>query len=477
MKTLIVNPPAEEGFERSGRWPSKSTGGACQEPLFLAYAAAVLEKNNLDVELIDCRPDYIDVNQLSEKITKEVGLVVIQTSTPSIDLDLKTALILKEKNENMQIALVGPHPTVMDIQILNEYPYVDLVMRGEYDYTVLDVALAIERKQDFREIKGITFRNKDGVIRNENRDYIRNLDELPFPARHFLPVDKYFEPLFIGKPTLRLISSRGCPFYCTFCMWPQLIYGRFFRARDPIKVVDEIEHLKQKYKIKEYYFDDDTFTINPERVAKICDEIIRRKINLPFDCLGRVDTVSPEMLKKMASAGCQIIRYGVESASPKILENIRKRINVEQIKFAFKAAKEAGIKTHATIMFGLPGETRETIKETINFVLKLDPDYAQFPVAIPYPGTEFYNLVKEKGWLKSDNWADYNGERAVVEYPDLKREEIEKASKAAYRNFYLRPKYILKKTKEAKSIGEYIQLFKGGVNLLKNINLNEKKIK
>lgn len=468
MKTLIINPPAERGFERSGRWPSKSPGGACQEPLFLAYTAAVLEKNNLDVELIDCRPDYISLNQLSEKITKDIGLVVIQTSTPSINLDLETARILKEKNDQIKIALVGPHPTALDIQILNEHSYIDLVLRGEYDYTVRDIALALENNRDFREIKGITYRNKDEVIRNKDREYIKDLDELPFPARHFLPTDKYFEPLFVGKPTLRLITSRGCPFRCTFCMWPQLMYGRFFRAREPNKVVDEIEYLKQKYKIKEYYFDDDTFTINPERVTKICDEIIRRKINLPFDCLGRVDTVSLNLLRKMAEAGCRIIRYGVESANPEILKNINKQITVDQIKFAFQETRKAGIKTHATIMFGLPGETKETIKETINFVLELNPDYAQFPVAVPYPGTEFYNLVKKRGWLISNNWEDYNGDCAVVEYPSLTKEEIETASRTAYKKFYLRPKYILKKIKEAKSIGEWGQLIKSGFNLLKN---------
>lgn len=469
MKTLIINPPAEKDFERSGRWPSRSTGGACQEPLFLAYAAAVLEKNNLEVELIDCRPNYITLEELKEKITDDVGLIILQTSTPSIYLDLKTAGILKELNENIKIGLVGTHPTVFDYQILKENKYIDLILRGEYDYAIKDVAWAIKNNENFREIKGITYREGVNVIKNEDREYIKNLDELPLPARHFLPIEKYFEPLFIGKPALRLISSRGCPFTCTFCLWPQLMYGRFFRARDPMKVVDEIELLKNEYKIKEYYFDDDTFTIDPERIEKICNEIIKRKINLPFQCLGRVNTVIPEMLKKMAEAGCRIIRYGVESSSPVILKNIRKQITPEQIKFAFKKTKDAGIKTHATIMFGLPGETKETVEETIKFVLELDPDYAQFPVAIPYPGTEFYNLVKERGWLKSDNWTDYNGDSAVVGYPDLSREEITKASLQAYKKFYFRPKYILRQLKETRSIKDYLELFKKGFNLLKKL--------
>jgi len=469
MKTLIINPPAERGFERSGRWPSKSTGGACQEPLFLAYAAAVLEKNNLEVELIDCRPDYIDIEQLKEKVNKDTGLIVLQTSTPSINLDLETARILKEKNNQAKIALAGPHATALDKQLLAENAHVDIILRGEYDYTIYDIAFNIKNNNDFEKIKGITYRKEDKIIRNEDREHIPNLDELPFPARHFLPVNKYFEPLFVGTPTLRLISSRGCPFSCTFCLWPQLMYGRFFRARNPIKVVDEIEFLKKEYKIKEYYFDDDTFTVDPGRVIAICDEIIKRKINLPFECLARVNTVSPELLKKMAEAGCRIIRYGVESANTAILKNVNKKITVEQIISAFRETKKAGIKTHATIMFGLPGETKETIKETIKFVLKLNPDYAQFPVAIPYPGTEFYNFLKEKGWLASDNWEDYNSGCALVEYPGLTKKEIEEASKIAYKKFYLRPTYIFRKIKEIKSPGELVQLFKSGFNLLRNI--------
>ncbi len=469
MKTLIINPPTEKGFERSGRWPSHSSGGACQEPLFLAYAAAVLEKAGLEVELIDCRPDYITLEKLSEKITKEIGLAIIQTSTPSIDLDLETAKALKKKNSNLKIALVGPHPTVFDKEILNQYPDIDLILRGEYDYTVRDVAQALENDQNFKEIKGITYRDGRNIIRNEDREYIKDLDELPFPARHFLPVNKYFEPLFIGRPTLRLISSRGCPFRCTFCMWPQLMYGRFFRARDPIKVVDEIEHLKNEYHIKEYYFDDDTFTINPDRVAKICDEIIQRKINLPFDCLARVDTVTPQMLRKMKEAGCIIIRYGVESGSSKILENIRKGITVEQIKLAFKETKKAGIKTHATMIFGLPGETKETVKETIKFVLELDPDYAQFPIAIPYPGTEFYEQAKSRGWLKNSNWSDFDAScPSVLEYPDLKAEDISRAAKLASWKFYLRPGYIAKKVFQIRSFGEIPQLIKGAAHLVIN---------
>lgn len=470
MKTLIINPPTVHGFERSGRWPSKSTGGACQEPLFLAYAAAILEKENLDVELIDCRPTYISIKDLLKRITNDVGLIIIQTSTPSIDMDLETAKIIKEKFPNVKIVLVGSHPTVLDKEIMLANEHIDIIARGEYDYTIRDIAKNVQENKSLKSILGITFREQGNIMRTMDRPLIQNIDDLPFPARHFLPVEKYFEPLFIGRPTLRLISSRGCPFRCTYCLWPQVMYGRGFRGRDPKKVVDEIEYIKNKFKIKEYYFDDDTFTVNPERVKTICDEIVNRGINLPFDCLGRVDTINREMLESMKKAGCIIIRYGVESGNQGILDRCHKMITLDQMRKAFKLTHEIGIQTHATVMFGLPGETRETIKETIDFVLELEPDYVQFAIATPYPGTEFYKEAEKEGWLIAKKWTDFDPiHNSVIEYPNLSKKEIEEAVITAYKKFYLRSKYILKRVKNIKSIGQIGQFLKGGVNLLKNV--------
>ncbi|MFZ3060703.1 MAG: radical SAM protein [Candidatus Methanoperedens sp.] len=470
MKTFIINPPTDIGFERSGRWPSKSTGGAFQEPLFLAYAAAVLEKNKLDVELIDCRPNYIDINTLKKMITDNVGLIVLQTSTPSIESDIKTAEDLKQEFPEAKIALVGPHPTIFDQEILQSNAAIDYIARGEYDYTLKDLAFSIESNQDAMNIEGITLRKGTEIIRTKDRPLIQNLDELPFPARHFLPIEEYYEPLFIGKPTIRLISSRGCPFNCTFCLWPQTMYGRKVRTRSPKNVVDEIQYLFNEYKIKEYYFDDDTFTVSKKHVESICEEIKKRQIDIPFDCLGRVDMVSKEMLEKMADAGCITIRYGVESSSQDILNMANKKITIEQIKNAFEMTKKVGIQTHATVMFGLPGETKDTINKTIKFILELDPDYVQFAIATPYPGTEFYNLAKSKGWLIAKDWQEYDPiANSVVQYPDLDKTEIENAIHDAYKAFYFRTKYIIKRFRFAKSFSDYTQLLKGAYNLCKNI--------
>jgi len=470
MKTLIINPPVETGFERSGRWPSKSTGGGFQEPLFLAYAAAVLEKEGFPVELIDCRPYYLTIKDLEKKIDKRVGLIVLQTSTPSINLDLVTARTLKKKYPKIKIALVGPHVSVLDREILNENKYVDFILRGEYEYILRDLVKKLTQGKSYRSVKGLTYRSDGKIVRNQDASLIEDIDKLPNPARHFLPNEKYCEPLFIGRPTLRLITSRGCPYQCTFCLWPQVMYGRKIRYRRIDKVVKEIKKLKDEYKIVEFYFDDDTFTLDEKRVIRLCKEIIRSKINLPWDCLGRVNTVTTKMLYWMKKSGCIIIRYGVESGNQEILDRCKKGITLKDIKRAFKLTHKMGIKTHATVMFGLPGETRETVEKTIDFVLKINPSYVQFAIATPYPGTEYYNEAKKNGWIIAKDWSDYDPiGKSMIGYPMLSDKEINEAIDKAYKRFYLRPGYIMKKIVEARSVGEYGQLVRAGLSLFKKL--------
>jgi anaerobic magnesium-protoporphyrin IX monomethyl ester cyclase len=470
MKTLIINPPCKKGFERSGRWPSKSTGGAFQEPLFLAYAAAVLEKNRLEVELIDCRPAYISLEELNKKNTSDVGLIVIQTSTPSIEEDIYSTEFLKKQNPKIKTVLVGPHPTIYYAEILEKNQLIDIVALGEYDYTVLDIAKAVKENKSFENIEGIAFKKDGRVIRTKPREAISDLDEMPFPARHFLPVEKYYSPLFSARPSLRLISSRGCPFQCTFCSWPQTMYGRKVRLRMPEKVVDEIEEMIDKFGAKELYFDDDTFGAIPEHAISICNEILKRKIKIPWICMGRVDRINGEVLQKLSEAGCRVIKYGVESGSAEILKNIKKGITPEQIKKAFALTKKYRIQSYATVIFGLPGETQETIKETINFVNKIDPDFVQFSIATPYPGTEFFEQAQKNNWLTAKNWSDYDSiDKSVIEYPHLKKEEIEQAINTAYRKFYFRPKYLLSQLLKIRSLKQLKQNFKGAINLSKKL--------
>lgn len=470
MKTLIINPPCESGFDRSGRWPAKTTGGTFIEPLFLACTAAVLEKENLPVELIDCRPFYTSQEMLLKRIDDDVALIVLQTSTASINLDLDTAQKIKNHFPQIKIALVGSHVSVLDEKIMENNRQVDFIARGEYEYIIRDLAIGTNPKN----ILGLTFRENGKTVRNPNRPFIENLDELPFPARHFLPMDAYWEPIFKSKHTFRMMGSRGCPYLCTFCLWTQTMYGRRLRLRSPQKIVDEIEHLIKVYQAKEIYFDDDTFTVIPEHVIGICDEILKRKIKIPWSCLGRVDTINEEILKKMKTAGCYLIRLGVESSSQEILNRAKKGITIEQIVKAFEMTRRAGIESHASYTLGLPGETKESLEKTIEFAAKLNSDYAQFGIATPYPGTEFYQEAEKNGWLKAKDWTDFEAsENSVLEYPDLKARDIIDAHQKAYRRFYLRPTYVFKKAVRVKSPAELYQLIKGAVNLIAKSYFNK----
>ena len=463
MKTLIINPPCEYGLDRNGRWPAKVVGGTIVEPLFLAYATAVLEKQGMEVELIDCPPLFVTRQDLLNRINKNIGLVAMQVAIPTFLQDIETAKQIKEKFPNIKIVLLGPHATATDKEILEKNQCVDFIARGEYDYTVADMAKCILEKRNPQNVLGISFIKDSRFFRSDSRPLIENLDELPFPARHFLPMEKYFEPVFKSKKTYRVFGSRGCPFSCIFCLWPQTMFGRKIRLRKPEKIVDEIEYLMKNYGAKGIYFEDDTFTVNPSYVFWVCQEILKRKIKIKWSCLGRVDCVSEEMLKKMKGAGCVTIRYGVESSSQEILDRSNKKIKVSQIIKAFEITKKAGIENYADYAFGLPGETKETMKNTIDFAIKLDSDFAQFSVMVPYPGTELFEIAKKNNWLKTDDNNNF-----ILDYPHLKAEEIACYSKKAYRKFYFRPKYIFKKGISIKSFSEIPQLIKGGLNIMVN---------
>jgi len=450
-KILFINPPTPTGtcakyFARSAdRWPHTEKGKLLIYPIFMAYAAAVLEEKGFSVKVIDAVAEELQPNELISNSSKiDPDLVIMETSTPSIKSDLNTAKLLKARL-GMPIVFIGPHATVFATEILQEHPYVDMIARGEYDFTLSEVAESVERGADLHHVQGITYRNDSKVIKNPDRNLIQNLDELPYPARHLIPPNRYVMAHFTFTPFLLMISSRGCPYRCTFCLWPKTMYGYKFRARSPEKVVDEMEYLINEFRAREIYFHDDTFTLGKKRVLEICREVNKRKLDISWSCLGRVDNCDKELLSEMTKAGCVKILFGVESGSQEILNKCKKGITIEQVKNTFHLTKNAGIKTHATFMFGLPGETRETVRKTIEFAKELDPDTIQFSIAIPYPGTEFYEQVKADGTLISNDFSDFDGSSgSVVEYEDIRRTEFVDIRTKAIIEYYTRPKILSK---------------------------------
>ena len=472
MKVLLANLPWEEGFNRFSRWSSKSVSGTYSEPLLLAYATAVLERDtNVEVKLGDFLAEGGGWDGFEKYVQiQRPDLIIIETSTPSFDNDKKIFDIVKRYGSKLM--MVGTHPSVFPKELLEKYP-VDVVAIGEFDYTVRDV---VNNLDNLEKVKGIGFKKDGKVIITQPRELIQNLDDLPFPARHHLPMRKYRETNTTRTPFVRMLSSRGCYGRCIFCVWNQVLFNRQFRARSPKNVIKEMEFLLDDYKVKYIYIDDDTFTIDKQRVLDICDLMIEKGIHkkIRWGTLSRVNSIDLEMLERMKKSGCDMIVYGVESGSQKILNNMKKGITLKQIRETIKNTKKVGIRIHATFMFGAPGETKETIRQTIDFAKELNPDTAQFPICMPYPGTEFYNMCVDNGWLVKlfvDDWSDFYSatNKAVVKYDNLTPEDLEEAVKTAYKEFYFRPKYIMRKFFSIRSFSEFKENIKSALSLLKSV--------
>ena len=459
MKVLLANIPwsTEEGkygVRAGSRWAHTrrkdvQTVDYYPFPFFLAYTAAVLKKNGLKAKLKDCIVEGMNESEFFEFLRKgEFDLVVIETSTVSIYNDLRIAGRIK-RELNVTIVFCGPHTSALYNEIMKGNEFIDFVMYGEYDYTALELVKTLENKGDLSRVDGIVYRKGNKIIVNKRRGLIGNLDGLPFPERNDLPIKKYNEPFCKNIPNIQMVTSRGCPYNCIYCVEPSVYYGRpNFRGRSPENVVDEIEFIIKRYKPKEIYFDDSSFTIDQERVRKICDLMIERGLKIKWSCMA--DTKAKyETLKKMKQAGCISVKFGVESADLRILRNIRKAFAPEDAKRMVRYCKELGIFTHATYMFGLPGESKDTIQKTIDFFVKLKTDTAQFSAATPYPGTDFYEMCKESGWLVTKDWAKYDGsECSVISYPDCTKEMIEEAIIKAKKKLFVS---VLKNPKTLKS--------------------------
>ena len=476
MKVLLANIPwsTEEGkygVRAGSRWAHTrrkdvQTVYYYPFPFFLAYTTAVLKKNGIKAELKDCIAEGMNEEEFLGFVKKKgFDIVIMETSTVSVYNDLKIAERMKKESE-VTVVLCGTHTSALYNEIMKENGFIDFIMYGEYDYTALDLIKTIERKGRLNRVDGIVYRKGKKIVVNRRRELIKNLDGLPYPERDDLPMEKYNEPFCKHIPNVQMVTSRGCPYNCIYCVEPSVYYGRpNFRARSPENVADEIEFVMRKYRPKEIYFDDSSFTTDQERVEKICDLMIKRGLKIKWSCMA--DTKAKyETLKKMKEAGCISVKFGVESADPGILKNIRKAFTPGDAKRMVRDCKRLGIFTHATYMFGLPGETEDTIRKTIEFFVKLKTDTAQFSAATPYPGTDFYSMCRERGWLVTKDWTKYDGsDCSVISYPDCTKEMIEEAITKAKKKLFVS---VLKNPRTLKSyvVSSYKSEGLGGI--LKN---------
>jgi anaerobic magnesium-protoporphyrin IX monomethyl ester cyclase len=342
----------------------------------------------------------------------------------------------------------GPHVTFLPSETLMKCQQLDIVCVGEGERTICELAQAVEGKASLSSVRGIVYRSGNRVAETLPQPLIDDLDSLPFPARHLLPMNRY--TVLRKKATIgHVITSRGCPFNCIFCA-SSLLFGRKFRARSARNVIDEVEEVVSDYSPDTLEFTDDLFTLDHRRVEGICDEMKNRRLDVPWACSSRVDTVSRELLLKMREAGCVFIYFGVESGSQRTLNQMRKGITISQIENAVRWAKEIGIETLASFIIGWPGETIDDVEDTLEFAKRLDVDYAQFSFATPYPGTELYNLAKNQKLLLTENWSEYTAGRPVIYTGEYPAEDLPKLLLHAYKSFYLTPRILLRNLKKGR---------------------------
>jgi len=456
VKVLLLNPPflSRYGkFSRNQRSPAITKAGTFYYPIWLAYATGVLEQEGHKAKLLDAvarRMNYADVEDFARGFGPE--LIVVETSTPSIYNDAEIAARLKQAlDERPFTLLVGTHPSALPEETLRLNKLLDGVARGEYDYIVRDIARVLSdgTKQDMETVEGLSFRNeKGGIQHNPPRAPIVNLDELPFVSEVYKKHLNIYDYFFGGAqyPVVQIISGRGCPNRCVWCVWPQVLHGRKFRPRSAENVVDELEFIsKEMSEIKDIGFEDDTLTIDQKRTMQICDLIQDRKLRVSWYANVRVD-LRYETMIKMKAAGCRFMIVGFESGSSEILKNIRKGITLEKSRRFMENARKSGILVHGCFVAGNPGETRETLQKTLDFAMELSPDTVQFFPMMVYPGTEAYEWAKRRGYLITEDFSEWVTEEGlhncVVSTPELSNREVVEWCDTARRKYYLRPRYI-----------------------------------
>jgi radical SAM superfamily enzyme YgiQ (UPF0313 family) len=401
--------------------------------------AAVLEKNQYKIDVIDCQALRFTYEEFKSEIGKRrPDIVGITSTTLTYKSGLQIAKIAKETCPNCLTILGGSHVSFWDTEALQECPSLDIVVRKEGENTMLELAERIEAGKNYHDVLGITCRKDGKIVKNPDRAHIENLDDMPFPAHHLWPIERLRKH---GTVIFPLMTSRGCVYWCDFCTAVRM-FGRRYRMRSPKNVVDELEYLQKTFGAHQFTFYDDAFTVDQERAAEICREIKNRKLKMEWDCETRVDMVSKELLRTMKEAGCFAVWFGVESGSQPVLDAMRKGITPAHTIRAFKWAKEVGLMTVANVVLGFPGETKETIWETIKFIDRIKPDDVGYYIATPYPGTPLYEQVVKDGLLTTTDFNKFDTATPVFEMGTMTGEELRELRERAFQRFYLRPGYF-----------------------------------
>ncbi|MBI5368579.1 MAG: cobalamin B12-binding domain-containing protein [Planctomycetes bacterium] len=431
---LLINPP----------WLSKDGNiwhgiKAAMPPLGIMSIASYLEKQKIPVQLLDVHVLRLTADDLRAKFKelrpRVVGLTVMTATSIAAN---KIAKLAKEVLPDCTVVMGGVHAAAMPDECLRNQA-VDLVVRGDGELTMHEIV----RGDPIKEIRGLSYRDGTTVLHNAPSPVILDLDSLPFPAYHLIPMEKYYPALGAYKrlPAINMLMTRGCPGKCTFCNSAETT----LRTRSAASVVDEIIMLKQKYGIREIQFYDDTFTVMKKNVHEFCRLMVEKKVDVTWTAFVRTDCFNPDMARAMKAGGCHQVCFGIESGDNEILKNIRKPIKDELTQRAIDLAKEVGIESRACFIFGNMGETKATMQNTLDYAMELDPDLALFNINTPYPGTQLYKWAKENGYLKTEDWSEYELSGLILKLPTISESEVLEFYKHAHSVFYRRPKVMWKR--------------------------------
>ncbi len=480
IRTTIVNPPAPGGeiyFKEVSRCGRRSVAGEIWPQTGLAYLAATLEEAGHAVDLVDAMAEGMDIEGLRARIARhDPALVIFNTITPTIRNDCD---VMRRLHDPARLwGCVGTHASVLPAETIRDSGC-DVVLINEAEDSIVEVAAAIgqhgvaacraDPASSFAEVQGgIAHPTSDGDVSvAETRRFIRDLDRLPLPARHLMPMDRYRMPFFPGERFATIIPSRGCPWTCTFCRAGQ-VYGSAVRTRPVSSIVAELRDLDAHHDCRAVVFMTDGLTYDPDWAADLFSQMIAAQLPTRWIANARVDGVTLDLLRLMRRAGCQMVSYGVESGSQAILDAARKEITLDQCRDAIRWTREAGLRSMAYFILGLPGETPETIEASIRFAREINPDYVNFHIATPFPGTELYEMAKRNGWLTTDDWSQYEEEGAgVMRTEHLTPAQLIAAQRRAMRSFYLRPGRILRELGSIRGLRDFRTRFRAGLRVLR----------
>jgi len=442
MRTLFLNPPSFEGFDggAGSRWPAAREIESYWYPVWLCYPAGMLA----DSKVVDAPPHKISIEQTVE-MGKDFELLVLFTSSPGFHVDLKMAEMLKDANPKLKVAFVGPPVTVEPEKALRNSA-VDFVVRREFDYQIADYA----KGKPLEELPGVSFRKNGSIVNNPEGGVVENLDELPWVTKVYkrdLDVTRYNVP-FLLNPFISFYTTRGCPAMCTFCLWPQTHSGHRWRLRSSDDVAAEVRYALDAFPhIKEIFFDDDTFNYQKARTIELCKKL--KPLNFTWSCTSRV-TTDYETLKSMKEAGCRLLIVGYESGDQQILKNIKKGATIEMALRFTESCKKLGLVIHGDFIIGLPGETPQSIRKTIDFAKRVDAETIQVSIAHAYPGTELYDYGMQNGLITLGAMTDDTGHQLPnITYPGLDHGELVEAVEQFYGEYYFRPRVIWRVVRKA----------------------------